>query len=84
MRTKCSKNIFIRNFSTRFFLTASTHRDTSIAHVFDDFGPPGAPHTIGVVHMISGGNMEIFLKFSSRLPMGVGVGHVPGHRKPQK
>ena len=42
---KCSKNLFRRNFSTRFFLTTSTHRDTSIAHVFDDFGPPEAPHT---------------------------------------
>ena len=30
-------------FRCDFFKTASTHRDTSIAHVFHDFGPPVTP-----------------------------------------
>ena len=30
------------------------------------------------------GGIPDFAKFSSRLPLGVGVGHVPGHDKPQK
>ena len=37
-----------------------------------------------VVHMAADGDIENLQKFSSRLPLGVGVGLVPGHHKPQK
>ena len=39
------KKYFEGIFRRDFFKTTSTHRDTSIAHVFDDFGPPETPHT---------------------------------------
>ena len=32
--------------SVRFFSTASTHRDTSIARVFHAFGPPVTPYPL--------------------------------------
>ena len=36
-----SEGVFRRDF----FKAISTRRDTLIAHVFDDFKPPGTPHT---------------------------------------
>ena len=41
---KTALKLFLEGiFRCDFFKTASTHRDTSIAHVFHDFGPPVTP-----------------------------------------
>ena len=41
----CSKKYLDRIFRQDFFKTASTHRDTSILHVFGDVGSPEVPLT---------------------------------------